>query len=86
MFSLLERQSYKSIPSYFSQWVTLNEYNKPTLLVSTNVDDWKNIKVKQRMINYHRKKNLQFYNVSSKAAYNLLKPLEFLFKKKFCSI
>ncbi len=34
------------------------------------------------MINYHRKKNIQFYNISSKASYNLLQPFEYLLKRK----
>lgn len=52
------------------------------VLVSTKGDDWSNVKVKQKAITFHRKKNLQFYNVIAKAGYNLLKPFEFLFRRR----
>ena len=32
------------------------------------------------MITFHRKKNLGFYNISTKAAYNLLEPFLYLFR------
>lgn len=35
------------------------------------------------MITYHRKKNIQIYYTSSKASYNLLKPFEYLLKRKY---
>ena len=54
--------------------MTLTGYSKPSVLVATKADLWKDAKVKQKAITYHRKKNLQFYNVSSRAGYNLLKP------------
>lgn len=74
MFEIVNRQSYKSIPNYFNIWTTLTDYSKPSVLVATKADLWQVAKVKQKAITYHRKKNLQFYNVSSRAGYNLLKP------------
>jgi len=38
------------------------------------------------MILYHRKKNLQFYNISSKAGYNILKPIIYLMKRKISMV
>ena len=55
--------------------------NGNSILISTKLDDEKNYKIKQKMICYHRKKNLNFYNTSSKAAYNLVEPFAYMFKK-----
>ena len=46
-------------------------------------DCYPDLKVRPRMITYHRKKNIQLYCSSSKASYNLLKPFEYLLKKKY---
>lgn len=86
MFSLTDRQSYKSTPQYFKIWSTATDYIKPMVMLSTKLDDSPNIKIKQKMITFHRKKNLQFYNICSKTSYNLLRPFEFLFKKKLSTI
>jgi hypothetical protein len=51
------------------------------MLISTKADDGANIKIRQKQIMFHRKKNIDFFNVSSKAAYNLLAPFAYFFRK-----
>lgn len=80
IFSLTDRQSYKNIPSFYKAWNLIKE-NYPCVLVATKVDDGVNTKIKQKHITYHRKKNLMFYNISTKAAYNFWKPILFLLRK-----
>lgn len=59
------------MPYYYRNWVKTTE-NYNIVLLSTKADDMQNIKIKQKMILFHRKKNIQFYNVSSKNAYNII--------------
>uniref|UniRef100_A0A453PEE9 Uncharacterized protein n=1 Tax=Aegilops tauschii subsp. strangulata TaxID=200361 RepID=A0A453PEE9_AEGTS len=54
--------------------------NIPIVLCSHKVDV-KNRQVKAKMVNFHRKKNLQYYEISAKSNYNFKKPFLYLARK-----
>lgn len=80
MFDLKERNSYKNIPNWHRQ-VVMNCENIPMVLVGNKIEDANNIKIKQKQIIFHRKKNLGYYNVSAKANYQIEKVFLFLMRK-----
>ena len=67
MFDLNSRVTYKNIPVWYKDLVRVCD-NIPIVLVGNKVDV-ENGEVKQKFINFHRKKNLQYYNVSAKSNY-----------------
>jgi GTPase SAR1 family protein len=54
--------------------------NIPVVLCGNKVDV-KNRQVKAKMVTYHRKKNLQYYEISAKSNYNFEKPFLYLARK-----
>ena len=54
--------------------------NIPIVLVGNKVDV-KERKVKAKQITFHRKKNLQYYDISAKSHYNFEKPFLWLARK-----
>ena len=65
--------------------------NIPVVLCGNKVDV-KNRQVKAKSVTYHRKKNLQYYEISAKSNYNFEKPFLYLARKlagwvlsSFCS-
>lgn len=81
MFDVTSRITYKNVPSWY-QDITRVCGNIPIVLVGNKVDI-KDRKVKARQITFHRKKNLQYYDLSYKSSYNLHKPFLWLVRK-FC--
>lgn len=79
MFDTTVRASYEHVPDWYKLLVDANE-NLPTVLVGNKVD-LKDRKVKPRDITYHRKKNLQYYDISVKKLYNWEKPILWLTKR-----
>ena len=71
MFDVTSRISYKSVPNWHRDLVRVCE-NIPIVLVGNKVDV-KDRKVKAKMINFHRKKNLAYYDISAKSNYNFEK-------------
>ncbi|KAF3782836.1 hypothetical protein EJ110_NYTH22995 [Nymphaea thermarum] len=54
--------------------------NIPIVLCGNNVDV-KNRQVKAKQVTFHRKKNLQYYEISAKSNYNFEKPFLYLARK-----
>ncbi|KAA3476944.1 GTP-binding nuclear protein Ran1B-like [Gossypium australe] len=54
--------------------------NIPIVLCGNKVDV-KNRQVKAKQVTFHRKKNLQFYEISAKSNYNFEKPFLYLATK-----
>jgi GTP-binding nuclear protein Ran len=54
--------------------------NIPIVLVGNKVDV-KDRKVRAKQITFHRKKNLQYYDVSAKSNYNFEKPFLWLARR-----
>ena len=64
MFDVTSRITYKSVPNWHRDLTRVCE-NIPIVLVGNKVDV-KDRKVKARQINFHRKKNLQYFDISAK--------------------
>lgn len=67
------------MPKWYKDLVRVCE-NIPIVLVGNKVDV-KDRKVKAKMITFHRKKNLQYYDISAKSNYQFEKPFVWLLRK-----
>jgi len=81
MFDVTSRMTYKNVQNWHRDLVRVCE-GIPIVLVGNKVDV-KDRKVKPKLITFHRKKNLQYYDVSAKSNYNFEKPFLFLARKMF---
>eukprot|EP00995_Heteronema_vittatum_P003072 NODE_1457_length_966_cov_816.559433_g1007_i0.p1 GENE.NODE_1457_length_966_cov_816.559433_g1007_i0~~NODE_1457_length_966_cov_816.559433_g1007_i0.p1 ORF type:complete len:215 (-),score=101.23 NODE_1457_length_966_cov_816.559433_g1007_i0:249-893(-) len=79
MFDVTSRQTYKNVPNWHRDIVRVCE-NIPIVLVGNKVDVMERA-VKAKQITFHRKKNLQYYDISAKSNYNFEKPFLWLAKK-----
>jgi len=79
MFDVTSRVTYKNVPNWHRDLVRVCE-NVPICLVGNKVDV-KDRKVKAKTITFHRKKNLQYYDVSAKSNYNFEKPFLWIARK-----
>eukprot|EP01059_Diplonema_ambulator_P012841 TRINITY_DN23311_c0_g3_i1.p1 TRINITY_DN23311_c0_g3~~TRINITY_DN23311_c0_g3_i1.p1 ORF type:complete len:232 (+),score=112.70 TRINITY_DN23311_c0_g3_i1:49-696(+) len=79
MFDVTSRQTYKNVPNWHRDVVRVCE-NIPLVLVGNKVDVMERT-VKAKQITFHRKKNLQYYDISAKSNYNFEKPFLWLAKK-----
>jgi GTP-binding nuclear protein Ran len=79
MFDVTARVTYKSVPVWHKDLVRVCE-NIPIVLVGNKVD-CKDRKVKPKDIHFHRKKNLQYYDISAKSNYNFEKPFLYITRK-----
>jgi GTP-binding nuclear protein Ran len=79
MFDVTARQTYKNVPTWHRDIVRVCE-NIPIVLCGNKVDVMDR-KVKPRQINFHRRKNLQYYDISAKSNYNFEKPFLWLARK-----
>ena len=72
-------ESYKNVPKWPRDLVRVCE-NIPIMLCGNKVDI-KDRKVKAKSTVFHRKKNLQYYDISAKSNYNIEKPFLWLARK-----
>jgi GTP-binding nuclear protein Ran len=79
MFDVTARVTYKSVPHWHKDLVRVCE-TIPIVLVGNKVD-CKDRKVKPKDIFFHRKKNLQYYDISAKSNYNFEKPFLYIARK-----
>lgn len=79
MFDVTSRITYKNVPNWHRDLVRVCD-NIPIVLCGNKVDV-KERKVKPRAITFHRKKNLQYYDISAKSNYNFEKPFVWLARK-----
>jgi len=79
MFDVTGRITYKNVPVWYRDLMRVCE-NIPIVLVGNKVDV-KERKVKVKQINFHRKKNLGYYDISAKSNFNYEKPFLYLAKK-----
>jgi GTP-binding nuclear protein Ran len=79
MFDVTSRITYKNVPNWHRDLVRVCDYI-PIVLVGNKVDI-KDRKVKAKQITFHRKKNLQYYDISAKSNYNFEKPFLWIGKK-----
>jgi GTP-binding nuclear protein Ran len=79
MFDVTSRITYKNVPNWHRDLVRVCE-NIPIVLCGNKVDI-KERKVKAKSITFHRKKGLQYYDISAKSNYNFEKPFLWLARK-----
>ncbi|CAD8204270.1 unnamed protein product [Paramecium octaurelia] len=79
MFDVTSRISYKNVPKWHKDLTRICE-NIPIVLVGNKVDS-KDRKVKARQITFHRKVNIQYYDVSAKSNYQYEKPFLYLLRR-----
>ncbi len=79
MFDVTNRTTYKNVPSWHRDLVRVCD-NIPIVLVGNKIDI-KDRRVKAKNITFHRKKNLQYYDISAKSNYNFEKPFLWLARK-----
>jgi len=79
MFDVTSRMTYKNVPNWHTDIVRVCD-NIPIVLCGNKVDI-KDRKVKAKQITFHRKKYLQYYEVSAKSNYNFEKPFLWLARK-----
>jgi GTP-binding nuclear protein Ran len=79
MFDVTSRITYKNVPNWHRDIVRVCE-TIPIVLCGNKVDN-KERKVKAKQINFHRKKNLQYYDISAKSNYNFEQPFKWLARK-----
>jgi len=79
MFDVTARLSYKNVPNWHRDITRVCE-NIPIVLCGNKVDV-KERKVKAKQITFHRKKNLQYFEISAKVNYNFEKPFLWIARK-----
>ncbi|KAJ6473372.1 GTP-binding nuclear protein RAN [Mycena polygramma] len=79
MFDVTARITYQNVPNWHRDLERVCE-NIPIVLCGNKVDV-KERKVKPSAITFHRKKNLQYYEISAKSNYNFEKPFLYLGRK-----
>jgi len=79
MFDVCSRITYTNVPKWYKDLTRVCE-NIPIVLVGNKVDV-KDRKVKGKQITFHRKKNLQYYDISAKSNYQYDKPFVWLLRR-----
>lgn len=79
MFDVTSRITYKNVPTWHRDIVRVCE-NIPIVLVGNKVDV-KDRQVKAKNIQFHRKRNLQYYDLSARSNYNFEKPFLWLARR-----
>ena len=79
MFEVTSRQTYRNVPNWYRDITRVCD-NIPIVLVGNKVDA-PDRQVKAKMITFHRRKNLQYYDISAKSNYNFEKPFLWLARR-----
>lgn len=79
MFDVTARVTYRNVPHWYKDLVRVCE-GIPIVLVG-NKCDRKDRLVKPKDIHFHRKKNLQYYDISAKSNYHFEKPFLYIARK-----
>jgi len=79
MFDVTSRITYKNVPNWYRDVHRVCE-NIPIVICGNKVDI-KERKVKAKHITFHRRKSLQYYDISAKLNYNFEKPFLYLARK-----
>jgi len=78
-FDVTARMTYKNVPNWHRDFVRV-VHDAPIVLCGNKVDV-KERAVKAKNITFHRKKNLQYYDISAKSNYNFEKPFLYLIRQ-----
>ncbi|KAF7377459.1 GTP-binding nuclear protein [Mycena sanguinolenta] len=81
MFDVTSRISYKNVPTWYGELERLCG-NIPIVLCGNKVDVFgQERKVSTASVTFHRKKNLQYFEISAQSNYNVHKPFIYLARK-----
>jgi len=80
MFDVTSRITYRNIPIWYRD-ITRVCGNIPVVLCGNKVDDEAHRKVRAKSIAYPKKKDIQYYNMSVKANYQVYDPLLYLLRQ-----
>jgi len=78
-FDVTSYTSYKNVKNWYTDFSHICE-NIPIVLVGNKVD-LKDRKVKPKMIKFHHKNNIEYYDISAKSNYNYEKPFLYLIRR-----
>jgi len=76
MFDVTSRITYKALPNYYREIVQC--CGQIPMVICGNKVDVKERKIRAKDITFHRKKNLQYYDISVRSNYNFEKPFLYL--------
>ncbi|KAK1364071.1 GTP-binding nuclear protein [Heracleum sosnowskyi] len=79
MFDVTARFTYKNVPTWHRDVCRMCG-NIPVVLCGNKVDV-RDRQVRARQVTYHRRKNLQYYEISAKSNYNFEMPFIYLARK-----
>eukprot|EP01130_Rhizamoeba_saxonica_P009145 TRINITY_DN3714_c0_g1_i1.p1 TRINITY_DN3714_c0_g1~~TRINITY_DN3714_c0_g1_i1.p1 ORF type:complete len:215 (-),score=69.67 TRINITY_DN3714_c0_g1_i1:97-741(-) len=79
MFDVTSRMTYKNVPNWHRDITRVCD-NIPMVICGNKVDI-RDRKVRAKQITFHRKKNLQYYEISAKSNYNFEKPFLYLARR-----
>jgi len=79
MFDVTSKITYKNVPNWHRDLERVCE--KIPIVLCGNKVDVKERKVKTGAVTFHRKKNLQYFEISAKSNYNFEKPFLWLARK-----
>ena len=79
MFDVTDKKTYMDVPKWYSDFTRV--VNDGVTVLLGNKVDVKDRKVKAKDIKFHRKKNIQYYDISAKSNYNYEKPWLYLARK-----
>eukprot|EP01094_Clydonella_sp_ATCC50884_P001203 TRINITY_DN1089_c2_g1_i1.p2 TRINITY_DN1089_c2_g1~~TRINITY_DN1089_c2_g1_i1.p2 ORF type:complete len:221 (+),score=84.97 TRINITY_DN1089_c2_g1_i1:24-665(+) len=79
MFDVTSRITYKNVASWHKDLVRV--CNRIPIVLCGNKVDVKDRKVRPKQIVFHRKKNLQYYEISAKSNYHFEKPFLYLARR-----
>eukprot|EP00287_Rhodomonas_sp_CCMP768_P028553 CAMPEP_0202829698 /NCGR_PEP_ID=MMETSP1389-20130828/15685_1 /ASSEMBLY_ACC=CAM_ASM_000865 /TAXON_ID=302021 /ORGANISM="Rhodomonas sp., Strain CCMP768" /LENGTH=213 /DNA_ID=CAMNT_0049503281 /DNA_START=74 /DNA_END=715 /DNA_ORIENTATION=+ len=79
MFDVTSGSTYKNVPNWYRDIIRVCG-NVPTVLTGNKVDV-KNRRVKAKHITFHRKKNIQYFEISARSNYQFEKPFLWLARK-----
>ena len=81
MFDVTARVTYNNVPTWYKDVERVCP--KAIVVLVGNKDDVKDRKVKPRDIVFHRKKSLNYYDISVKNNHNVEKPLSYIARRHF---
>ncbi|XP_039165874.1 GTP-binding nuclear protein Ran1A-like [Eucalyptus grandis] len=79
MFDVTARLTYVNVPTWHRMLYRVHE--NILIVLCGNKVDVKNRQVKAKQVTFHRKKNLQYYEISAQSYYNFEKPFLYLARK-----
>jgi GTP-binding nuclear protein Ran len=81
MFDVTARVTYRSVPTWYKDLTRICTEQIPIVLVGNKVD-CKDRALKPKEIIFHRRKGLQYYDISAKSNFNYEKPFLYLLRAK----